>query len=95
MKKGKRVNIDYMYTYVFIILFMLVFTFFLFIKTMDYVGVYKLGYKWFYSVVQETIYKQFLFRYIFLEWIYLILFILFVVWLVGNKKAVINRKLVS
>lgn len=95
MKKGKRVNIDYMYTYVFIILFMLVFTFFLFIKTMDYIGVYKLGYKWFYSVVQETIYKQFLFRYIFLEWIYLILFILFVVWLVGNKKAVINRKLVS
>lgn len=95
MKKGKRVNIDYMYTYVFIILFMLVFTFFLFIKTMDYIGVYKLGYKWFYSVVQETIYKQFLFRYIFLEWIYLILLILFVVWLVGNKKAVINRKLVS
>lgn len=95
MKKGKRVNIDYMYTYVFIILFMLIFTFFLFIKTMDYIGVYKLGYKWFYSVVQETIYKQFLFRYIFLEWIYLILFILFVVWLVGNKKAVINRKLVS
>jgi S-DNA-T family DNA segregation ATPase FtsK/SpoIIIE len=95
MKKGKRVNIDYMYTYVFIILFMLVFTFFLFIKTMDYIGVYKLGYKWFYSVVQETIYKQFLFRYIILEWIYLILFILFVVWLVGNKKAVINRKLVS
>ena len=95
MKKGKRVNIDYMYTYVFIILFMLVFAFFLFIKTMDYIGVYKLGYKWFYSVVQETIYKQFLFRYIFLEWIYLILFILFVVWLVGNKKAVINRKLVS
>lgn len=95
MKKGKRVNIDYMYSYVFIILFMLVFTFFLFIKTMDYIGVYKLGYKWFYSVVQETIYKQFLFRYIILEWIYLILFILFVVWLVGNKKAVINRKLVS
>lgn len=95
MKKGKRVNIDYMYIYVFIILFMLVFTFFLFIKTMDYIGVYKLGYKWFYSVVQETIYKKFLFRYIILEWIYLILFILFVVWLVGNKKAVINRKLVS
>ena len=95
MKKGKRVNIDYVYTYVFIILFMLVFPFFLFIKTMDYIGVYKLGYKWFYSVVQETIYKQFLFRYIFLEWIYLILLILFVVWLVGNKKAVINRKLVS
>lgn len=95
MRKGKRVNIDYMYTYVFIILFMLVFTFFLFIKTMDYIGVYKLGYKWFYSVVQETVYKQFLFRYIILEWIYLILFILFVVWLVGNKKAVINRKLVS
>lgn len=95
MKKGKRVNIDYMYTYVFIILFMLIFIFFLFIKTMDYIGVYKLGYKWFYSVVQETIYKQFLFRYIFLEWIYFILFILFVVWLVGNKKAVINRKLVS
>lgn len=95
MKKGKKVNIDYMYTYVFIILFMLFFTFFLFIKTMDYIGVYKLGYKWFYGIVQKTIYKQFLFRYIFLEWIYLILFILFVVWLVGNKKAVINRKLVS
>ena len=78
-----------------IIFLMLFFTFFLFIGLMDFIGKYKLGFKWVYINVQKEVYKRFLIRYIFLELIYFISLITFIVWLLFNKKAQINKKLVK
>lgn len=94
-KKGKKVNLDYILANVMIIFLMLFFTFFLFIGLMDFIGKYKLGFKWVYINVQKEVYKRFLIRYIFLELIYFISLITFIVWLLFNKKAQINKKLVK
>lgn len=94
-KKGKKVNLDYILANVMIIFLMLFFTFFLFIGLMDFIGKYKLGFKWIYINVQKEVYKRFLIRYIFLELIYFISLITFIVWLLFNKKAQINKKLVK
>ena len=94
-KKGKKVNLDYILANVVIIFLMLFFTFFLFIGLMDFIGKYKLGFKWVYINVQKEVYKRFLIRYILLELIYFISLIVFVVWLFLNKKAQINKKLVK
>lgn len=94
-KKGKKVNLDYILANVMIIFLMLFFTFFLFIGLMDFIGKYKLGFKWVYINVQKEVFKRFLIRYIFLELIYFISLIVFVVWLLFNKKAQINKKLVK
>lgn len=94
-KKGKKVNLDYILANVMIIFLMLFFTFFLFIGLMDFIGKYKLGFKWVYINVQKEVYKRFLIRYILLELIYFISLIVFVVWLLLNKKAQINKKLVK
>ena len=94
-KKGKKVNLDYILANVMIIFLMLFFTFFLFIGLMDFMGKYKLGFKWVYINVQKEVYKRFLIRYIFLELIYFISLITFIVWLLFNKKAQINKKLVK
>ena len=94
-KKGKKVNLDYILANVMIIFLMLFFTFFLFIGLMDFIGKYKLGFKWVYINVQKEVYKRFLIRYILLELIYFISLIVFVVWLLFNKKAQINKKLVK
>ena len=94
-KKGKKVNLDYILANVMIIFLMLFFTFFIFIGLMDFMGKYKLGFKWVYINVQKEVYKRFLIRYIFLELIYFISLITFIVWLLFNKKAQINKKLVK
>lgn len=94
-KKGKKVNLDYILANVMIIFLMLFFTFFLFIGLMDFIGKYKLGFKWVYINVQKEVYKRFLIRYIFLELICFISLITFIVWLLFNKKAQINKKLVK
>ena len=94
-KKGKKVNLDYILANVMIIFLMLFFTFFIFIGLMDFIGKYKLGFKWVYINVQKEVYKRFLVRYILLELIYFVLVVGFVVWLFFNKKAQINKKLVK
>ena len=94
-KKGKKVNLDYILANVMIIFLMLFFTFFIFIGLMDFIGKYKLGFKWVYINVQKEVYKRFLVRYILLELIYFVSVVGFVVWLFFNKKAQINKKLVK
>lgn len=94
-KKGKKVNLDYILANVMIIFLMLFFTFFIFIGLMDFIGKYKLGFKWVYINVQKEVYKRFLIKYILLELIYFISLIAFIVWLLFNKKAQINKKLVK
>lgn len=93
MKKGKKVDINYAYTNIVVIFLVFLFFSYVLIELMDLVGVYKLGYKWFYVSTQKAIFKRFLFRYIFIEILFLSGFISFCVWFLTNKNAEINRLL--
>lgn len=93
MKKGKKVDINYAYTNIVVIFLVFLFFSYVLIELMDLVGVYKLGYKWFYVSTQKAIFKRFLFRYIFMEILFLSGFISFCVWFLTNKNAEINRLL--
>ena len=93
MKKGKKVDINYAYTNIVVIFLVFLFFSYIFIELMNLVGVYKLGYKWFYVSTQKVIFKGFLFRYIFIEILLLSGFISFCVWFLTNKNAEINRLL--
>lgn len=93
MKKGKKVDINYAYTNIVVIFLIFLFFSYVLIELMDLVGVYKLGYKWFYVSTQKAIFKRFLFRYIFIEILLLSGFISFCVWFLTNKNAEINRLL--
>lgn len=93
MKKGKKVDINYAYTNIVVIFLVFLFFSYVLIELMDLVGVYKLGYKWFYVSTQKAIFKKFLFRYIFIEILFLSGFISFCVWFLTNKNAEINRLL--
>lgn len=93
MKKGKKVDINYVYTNIVVIFLVFLFFSYIFIELMNLVGVYKLGYKWFYVSTQKVIFKGFLFRYIFIEILLLSGFISFCVWFLTNKNAEINRLL--
>lgn len=95
LKKGRKVNIDYVSTNIAIIFLMFLLVFWVYIESMDFIGIYKMSYKWIYISSQKVIFKKFLFRYILLDFIFLIGFIVFCIWYTTNKKAYINSLLAS
>lgn len=95
LKKGRKVNIDYVSTNIAIIFLMFLLVFWVYIESMDFVGIYKMSYKWIYISSQKVIFKKFLLRYILLDFVFLIGFIAFCIWYTTNKKAYINSLLAS
>lgn len=95
LKKGRKVNIDYVSTNIAIIFLMFLLVFWVYIESMDFVGIYKMSYKWIYISSQKVIFKKFLLRYILLDFVFLIGFIVFCIWYTTNKKAYINSLLAS
>lgn len=93
MKKGKRVNLDYVLTDVIIIVLMGLSAFLLLTFLMDFIGSYKFGFSWWDYRMQVQIFKKKFFRYILLELTFLGLFIWLVVKFLTRKSAKINRKL--
>lgn len=93
MKKGKKVNLNYVLTDVLIIGFMLLSAFLLLTFLMDLIGSYKFGFSWWDYRMQTQIFKKKFFRYILLELTFLGLFIWLVVKFLTRKSAEINRKL--
>lgn len=95
LKKGRKVNIDYVSTNIAIIFLMFLLVFWIYIESMDFVGIYKMSYKWIYISSQKVIFKKFLLRYILLDFIFFIGFIAFCIWYTTNKKAYINSLLAN
>lgn len=93
MKKGKKVDINYILTDTLIVILMILCAFLLIIFTMDKIGTYKMGLKWLYFSVQVQIFKRFLLRYILLELLVLGALIYLIVMFVSRKSAKVNRKL--
>lgn len=93
MKKGKRVNLDYVLTDVITILLMALCTFLFLTFAMDYVGQYKFGFSWWDYRIQEQIFKKLFFRYILLEVLFIGVLIYLIVMFLSRKSAKINKKL--
>ena len=93
MKKGKRVNLNYVLTDVILIGLMGLSAFLLLTFLMDFIGSYKFGFSWWDYRIQVQIFKKKFFRYILLELTFLGLFIWLVVKFLTRKSAEINRKL--
>ena len=93
MKKGKRVNLDYVLTDVLIIGLIGLSAFLLLTFLMDLIGSYKFGFSWWDYRMQAQIFKKKFFRYILLELTFLGLFIWIVVKFLTRKSAEVNRKL--
>ena len=93
MKKGKKVDINYLMTDTVAIILMVLCAFLLIAFLMDYIGTYKMGFKWLYFSVQKQIFKKFLFRYILLELLFLGALVYSIVMYLSRKSAKINRKL--
>ena len=93
MKKGKRVDINYILTDTLIVILMILCAFLLIIFTMDKIGTYKMGLKWLYFSVQVQIFKRFLLRYILLELLVLGALIYLIVMFISRKSAKVNKKL--
>lgn len=93
MKKGKRVNLNYVLTDVILIGLIGLFSAFLLTFLMDFIGSYKFGFTWWDYRIQTQIFKKKFFRYILLELTFLGLFIWLVVKFLTRKSAEVNRKL--
>lgn len=93
MKKGKKVDINYILTDTVVIILMILCTFLIGTFIMDYIGTYKMGLKWLYLSVQVQILKRFLFRYILLEFLFLGALVYSIVMYLTRKGAKVNKKL--
>ena len=93
MKKGKKVDINYLMTDTVAIILMVLCAFLLMTFTMDKIGTYKMGLKWLYFSVQAQIFKRFLLRYILLELLVLGALIYLIVIFISRKSAKVNKKL--
>lgn len=93
MKKGKKVDINYLLTDTVVIILLILCTFLLLIFLMDYISAYKMGYKWLYYRVQVEIFKRLLFKYILIEFLFLGALVYSIVMYLSRKSAKINKKL--
>lgn len=93
MKKGKKVNLNYILTDVLTIGLIGLSAFLLLTFLMDFIGSYKFGFSWWDYRMQAQIFKKKFFRYILLELTFLGLFIWLVVKFLTRKSAEVNRKL--